>query len=214
DLVTKGTNEPYRMLTSRAEYRLLLRQDNADLRLMPYGNKIGLVSDERLEKMREKERQIQAEIERLETTSVGPTSGVNTMLEEKGQTPIKSGVKLADILRRPDITYEDISVCDKKREPLSKEVCEQVEIQIKYDGYIKRQLQQIEAFKKMENKKMPEDICYSEIHGLRLEARQKLEKIRPENLGQASRISGVSPADVAVLVIFLEQYRRNKKESL
>ena len=213
DLVTKGTNEPYRMMTSRSEYRLILRQDNADLRLMPYGNKIGLVSDERLEKMREKERQISEEIERLETTSVGPTSGVNVMLEQKGQTPIKSGVKLADLLRRPDITYNDIEVCDKGRKPLSKEVCEQVEIQIKYDGYIKRQIQQIEAFKKMENKKMPEDICYSEIHGLRLEARQKLEKIKPENLGQASRISGVSPADVAVLVIFLEQYRRNKKEN-
>ena len=211
DLVTKGTNEPYRMMTSRSEYRLILRQDNADIRLMPYGNKIGLVSDERLEKLREKERKIEAEIERLETSYVGPSEGLNTMLAEKGQTPIKNGVKLADLLRRPTVTYEDIKVCDIHRQELSKEVCEQVEIQIKYDGYIKRQLQQIEAFKKMENKKMPEDICYSQIHGLRLEARQKLEKIKPENLGQASRISGVSPADVAVLVIYLEQHKRREK---
>ena len=210
DLVTKGTNEPYRMMTSRSEYRLLLRQDNADLRLMPIGNKIGLVSDERLAKMRKKEQEIAAEIERLESTSTGPTEKLNEMLISKGQTPIKSGVKLSELLRRPTVTYEDIAICDKERKLLSKEVCEQVEIQVKYDGYIKRQIQQIEAFKKMENKKMPEDICYSEIHGLRLEARQKLEKIRPENLGQASRISGVSPADIAVLVIYLEQYRRNK----
>ncbi len=208
DLVTKGTNEPYRMMTSRSEYRLLLRQDNADLRLMPLGNKVGLVSDERLEKMREKERQIEEEILRLEQTSTGPTEALNQMLEEKGETPLKNGVKLADLIRRPSLTYEDISVCDKHRQELDKAVTEQVEIQIKYEGYIKRQLAQVEAFKKMENKKMPEDICYNDIQGLRIEARQKLEKIKPENLGQASRISGVSPADIAVLVIYLEQKRR------
>lgn len=212
DLVTKGTNEPYRMMTSRSEYRLLLRQDNADLRLMPLGNRIGLVSDERLGKMREKERQIEEEILRLEQTSTGPTEALNQMLEEKGETPLKNGVKLADLIRRPSLTYEDIVICDKHRQPLDKAVTEQVEIQIKYEGYIKRQLAQVEAFKKMENKKMPEDICYNNIHGLRIEARQKLEKIKPENLGQASRISGVSPADIAVLVIYLEQHRRQKGE--
>lgn len=212
DLVTKGTNEPYRMMTSRSEYRLLLRQDNADLRLMPLGNKIGLVSDDSLEKMREKERQIEEEIARLEQTSTGPTEALNSLLEQKGEAPLKSGVKLADLIRRPSLTYEDISVCDKHRQALDKAVCEQVEIQIKYEGYIKRQLAQVEAFKKMENKKMPEDICYNDINGLRIEARQKLEKLRPENLGQASRISGVSPADIAVLVIYLEQYKRRKGE--
>ncbi len=210
DLVTKGTNEPYRMMTSRSEYRLLLRQDNADLRLMPLGNKVGLVSDERLERMRKKERQIEEEILRLEQTSTGPTEALNQMLEEKGETPLKNGVKLADLIRRPSLTYEDILICDKHRQPLDKTVTEQVEIQIKYEGYIKRQLAQVEAFKKMENKKMPEDICYNDIQGLRIEARQKLEKIKPENLGQASRISGVSPADIAVLVIYLEQQRRQK----
>lgn len=212
DLVTKGTNEPYRMMTSRSEYRLLLRQDNADLRLMPEGNRIGLVSDERLQKMREKERQIEEEIARLEQTSTGPTEALNSLLEQKGETPLKSGVKLADLIRRPSLTYEDILVCDKHRQPLDKAICEQVEIQIKYEGYIKRQLAQVEAFKKMENKKMPKDICYNDIHGLRIEARQKLEKLRPENLGQASRISGVSPADIAVLVIYLEQYKKRKVE--
>ncbi|MBR3941817.1 MAG: tRNA uridine-5-carboxymethylaminomethyl(34) synthesis enzyme MnmG, partial [Clostridia bacterium] len=155
---------------------------------------------------------IEAEIERLETTSTGPSDALNKMLEEKGSTPLKSGVKLAELIRRPQITYQDIAVCDTHRKELPKDVCEQVEIQIKYDGYIKRQLVQIAAFKKMEGKKLPQDISYADIHGLRIEARQKLEKIKPENLGQASRISGVSPADIAVLVIYLEQMKRQRNE--
>lgn len=212
DLVTKGTNEPYRMMTSRSEYRLILRQDNADLRLMPIGHKVGLVSDARYAAMKEKEKQIEEEIARLKSTSVGPTEALNKMLEEKGETPIKTGVKLAELLCRPPVTYKDLAVCDSERKPLSKAVCEQAEIQIKYEGYIKRQMAQIAAFKKMEGKKLPKDVNYAEIHGLRIEARQKLEKIRPENLGQASRISGVSPADIAVLVIFLEQHRQRKAQ--
>ncbi len=212
DLVTKGTNEPYRMMTSRSEYRLVLRQDNADLRLMGCGHEVGLVSDERYQKMLDKKALIEAEIERLETTSTGPSEPLNKMLEKKGSTPLKSGVKLAELIRRPQITYKDIAVCDTHRKELPKDVCEQVEIQIKYDGYIKRQLVQIAAFKKMEGKKLPQDIAYADIHGLRIEARQKLEKIKPENLGQASRISGVSPADIAVLVIYLEQMKRQRNE--
>ncbi len=212
DLVTKGTNEPYRMMTSRSEYRLVLRQDNADLRLMETGYHVGLVSEARYQRMLHKKQAIENEIKRLETTSVGPTEALNSMLAEKGSTPIHTGVKIAELIRRPQITYADTSICDINRELLPPDVQQQVEIQIKYDGYIKRQLAQIEAFKKMESKKLPQNISYTEIRGLRIEARQKLENIRPENLGQASRISGVSPADIAVLVIYLEQMRKKNTE--
>ena len=208
DLVTKGTKEPYRMMTSRSEYRLLLRQDNADQRLMPIGHKIGLVSDERYEKMLHKKELIEAEIERMQTVTVPPTKEINEMLESVNTTTISTGFKLMELLKRPEITYEMLAPFDKKRPELPESVKEQVEISAKYDGYIKRQLAQVEAFKKLENKKLPENIDYLSIQGLRIEARQKLDTIRPVSLGQASRITGVSPADIAVLVIYLEQNSR------
>ena len=209
DLVTKGTKEPYRMMTSRSEYRLLLRQDNADQRLMPIGNKIGLVSDERYEKMLHKKELIEAEIERLNSVTVSPTQEVNDLLESVNTTKITTGFKLMELLKRPEVTYDMLAIADRNRPDLPDSVKEQVEISAKYDGYIKRQLAQVEAFKKLENKKLPEGIDYLSIQGLRIEARQKLDTIRPVSLGQASRITGVSPADIAVLVIYLEQYSRN-----
>lgn len=208
DLVTKGTSEPYRMLTSRSEYRLLLRQDNADLRLTPIGYKIGLISEERYQKFLKKKAQIEKEIKRLENTIIPPTDEVNAFLEKNNSTRIKTGVRLVELLRRPEISYEALGEIDKTRPELPFAVTEQVSIHIKYEGYIKRQLMQIEQFKKLENKKLPKDIDYNSIQGLRLEARQKLSKIRPESVGQASRISGVSPADISVLMIYLEQMRR------
>ncbi|MBZ4646146.1 MAG: tRNA uridine 5-carboxymethylaminomethyl modification enzyme [Petroclostridium sp.] len=208
DLVTKGTSEPYRMLTSRSEYRLLLRQDNADLRLTPIGYKIGLISEERYQKFLKKKAQIEEEIKRLENTIIPPTDEVNAFLEKNNSTRIKTGVRLVELLRRPEISYEALGEIDKTRPELPFAVTEQVSIHIKYEGYIKRQLMQIEQFKKLENKKLPKDIDYNSIQGLRLEARQKLSKIRPESVGQASRISGVSPADISVLMIYLEQMRR------
>ena len=204
DLVTKGTNEPYRMMTSRSEYRLLLRQDNADLRLTPLGYEIGLISEERHQRFLTKKQQIEEEIERLYSVTLSPTEEIQSYLESIGSTPLKSGIKMAELLKRPQVSYSDLAVFDVNRPQLSSQVCEQAEISIKYEGYIKRQMVQAEQFKKLEGKLLPEDIDYSGIEGLRLEARQKLDKIRPKSLGQASRISGVSPADITVLMIYLK----------
>jgi tRNA uridine 5-carboxymethylaminomethyl modification enzyme len=205
DLVTKGTQEPYRIMTSRSEYRLLLRQDNADSRLTPKGYEIGLISKERYEQFLWKMEQIKKEKERLYETILSPTQEVNDLLERSGTTPLVTGARLSELLCRPQINYELLAYVDKERPVLPREVWEQVEIEYKYEGYIKRQLIQVEQFKKMENKKLPPDLCYESISGLRLEARQKLDQIKPENLGQASRISGVNPADISVLLIYLEQ---------
>ena len=207
DIVTKGTNEPYRMMTSRAEYRLLLRQDNADLRLTEIGYNIGLISEERYKKFLEKKEKIIKEIERIKTTVIKPTEEVNAFLEKNNTSRITNGVKLADLLKRSELTYRKLAEIDKNRSILPEEVEEEVEIQIKYEGYIKLQEEQVEKFKKLEEKILPTDIEYSKIKGLRLEARQKLDKIKPNSVGQASRISGVSPADISVLLIYLEQMK-------
>ena len=208
DLVTKGTNEPYRMMTSRSEYRLLLRQDNADARLTPTGHKIGLISDERYNKFLEKEAAVEAEIKRLEKLVIPPSEKVLSFLDEKGSTRISTGIKADELLRRPEIFYKDLaSITEMPALPY--DVAEQVEIRIKYSGYIKRQSAQVEQFKKLEGKKMPPDINYMDINGLRIEAKQKLDSVRPASVGQASRISGVSPSDIAVLLIYLENYGRN-----
>ena len=203
DIVTKGTNEPYRMMTSRAEYRLLLRQDNADLRLTQIGYEVGLISKERYQKFLEKKSQIEKEVERLKKETVKPSNIVNNFLSKYNSSSISNGVKMADLLKRTEITYENLGEIDVNRPKLSKKVTEEVQIQIKYEGYIKLQEEQVKKFKKLEEKILPEDICYSDIKGLRLEARQKLDKIKPTSVGQASRISGVSPADVSVLMIYL-----------
>ena len=204
DLVTKETNEPYRMMTSRSEYRLLLRQDNADLRLTPLGHKIGLISDERYEKFLKKKEKTEKEIERLRKLVFPPSDKINKLLREAGSTEISTGVHADELLKRPQITYDMLSEADGERKPLPRDVCEQVEISIKYEGYINRQTAQAKQFSKLENRRLPDDIDYKEIKGLRLEAIQKLDKIRPLSLGQASRISGVSPADIAVLMIYLK----------
>ena len=208
DIVTKGTNEPYRMMTSRAEYRLLLRQDNADLRLTELGHEVGLISDERYEKFLSKKRNIENEIERIKKLTIKPTEQVNKLLEENNSSPIKAGVKLADLLKRTELNYEKLSAIDPERLELSKAEAQEVEIQVKYEGYIKMQEEQVKKFKKLEDKKLSEDINYDDIKGLRIEARQKLNKVKPLSIGQASRISGVSPADVSVLLIYLEQQKR------
>lgn len=210
DLVTKETHEPYRMMTSRAEYRLILRQDNADLRLTKKGYEIGLISEERYQHLLEKENQIKEEVERLLHTSVGASKEVQDVLEELGTTPLNSGATLAELIRRPELSYQDIAPIDKNRKPLSDEVIEQVNINLKYEGYINRQLKQVEQFKKLENKKIPETLDYDDVYSLRIEARQKLKAIRPHSVGQASRISGVSPADISVLLVYLEQLRGRK----
>ena len=210
DIVTKGTNEPYRMMTSRAEYRLLLRQDNADLRLTEIGYNVGLISKERYEKFLEKKRKIEEEIDRVEKTVIKPTETVNEFLEKNNSSKISSGVKLADLLRRTELNYELLKEIDENRGEIPEDVAEEVEIEVKYKGYIKLQQNQVEKFKKLETKKLPEDINYESIKGLRLEARQKLNQIRPSSVGQASRISGVSPADISVLLIFLEQQRKDR----
>lgn len=204
DLVTKGTNEPYRMMTSRSEYRLLLRQDNADLRLTPLGYKAGLISEERYQEFLEKKALIEQEILRLKKIIFPPSEQVLQFLEEHGSSAINSGIRATELLKRPEITYEELAVLDKERPQLPAAVREQVEISIKYEGYIDRQLRQAEQFKKLEKHRLPEDIDYLSIEGLRMEARQKLDKIRPASLGQASRISGVSPADIAVLTVYLK----------
>ena len=208
DIVTKGTNEPYRMMTSRAEYRLLLRQDNADLRLMDIGHENGLISDARYEEFLNKKEHIFNEIKRLKATTVKPTEKVNEILSKYGSSNIKIGVKLADLLKRTEIKYEYLEEIDKNMPDLTEEEKKEVEIQVKYEGYIKLEEAQVEKFKKLENKKLPKEIDYSELSGLRIEARQKLNKIKPESVGQASRISGVSPADISVLLIYLEQLKR------
>lgn len=207
DIVTKGTNEPYRMMTSRAEYRLLLRQDNSDLRLTEIGHEVGLISEERYQKFLVKKSAIEKEVERLENTVIKPTEKVNQFLAKYQSSPLTTGAKLAELLRRTELKYEDLKEIDEQREELPKEVAEEVEIEVKYKGYIKLQQQQVEKFKKLERKLLPQEIDYSEIKGLRLEARQKLNKIKPNSVGQASRISGVSPADISVLLIYLEQQK-------
>ncbi len=203
DLVTKGTNEPYRMMTSRAEYRLLLRQDNADMRLTGIGHEIGLIDDERYEKLLEKEKLIEEEVERMKKTTVGARAEVQELLAKYESTPLQSGTTLAELLKRPELSYETIKYIDKDRKELPEDVKEQVNIELKYEGYIKRQLRQVEQYKKLENKKIPEDIDYDDVYSLRKEAVQKLKELRPASVGQASRISGVSPADISVLLIYL-----------
>ena len=205
DLVTKESHEPYRMMTSRSEYRLLLRQDNADMRLTPIGYEVGLVSKERYDYICEKRRLIDKEIERLSNTKVGANKKVQEVLEGLDSTPLKTAVSLAELIRRPELDYEKIKELDPDREELNSDICEQVSIEIKYKGYIDRQKKQVENFKKLEKKKIPDDFDYSKVSSLRIEARQKLELYRPISIGQASRISGVSPADISVLLIYMKQ---------
>lgn len=206
DLVTKENHEPYRMMTSRAEYRLLLRQDNADIRLRRYGYEAGLISEEEMQKLLTMEREIADEIARVKTVSVGPTAEVQTLLESKGSTPLISGAALVELIRRPEFSYDDLALIDPGRPALSARVREQVNIEIKYEGYIARQERQVAQFAKTEKKRIPADIDYDDVKSLRLEARQKLMDFRPETLGQASRISGVTPADVNVLYVYLKQH--------
>lgn len=204
DLTVKGTGEPYRMMTSRSEYRLILRQDNADLRLTPKGREIGLISEERYEKFLAKKAMVEAEIARVEKKTVAPSALANDLLKRHESTPITTGVKLGELVRRPELNYEILSELDPERPELPADVREQVYIQIKYDGYIKKQLEQVEKYRRLEARLIPDDIDYDKIEGLRIEARQKLSKIRPRSVGQASRISGVSPADMNVLLIYLQ----------
>ena len=213
DLVTKDNHEPYRMMTSRSEYRLLLRQDNADQRLTKIGYQVGLISEERYQHLLEKERQIEEEVARLESVFVGCTENVQETLRRYNSTELKSGTSLAELLKRPEIKYDSLADIDPERPVLSKEVTDQVEINLKYDGYIKRQLKQVEQFKKLENKKIPMDLDYKEIGSLRVEAVQKLEAYRPLSIGQASRISGVSPADISVILVYLEQRKHLAKDT-
>ena len=205
DLVTKGCNEPYRMMTSRSEYRLILRQDNADIRLTPIGHKIGLISNERYERLLAKIEMINKEIKRVSTTNIAPSDAINSFLIDNNTAPLSTGCKIADLIRRPQLNYNNLAKFDVNRPILPDDVCEQVEISIKYEGYISKQLAQIDMMNKLEEKKLPENTDYSLIRGLRLEAAEKLNKIQPVSIGQASRISGVSPADVSLLVVWLQQ---------
>ena len=209
DLVTKGTNEPYRMLTSRAEYRLLLRQDNADFRLTPIGYKVGLISEDRYRRFVEKWQRIDEEIERLKGVALPPSEEIKAFLEERNSPFIENGAKICDLIKRAELDYKSLEPFDKTRPSLPRDIEEEVGIIIKYEGYIKRQEDQVAKFKKNEERKIPDDINYDEVYGLRLEARQKLSKMRPENVGMASRISGVSPADIGVLLIYLSSLKRN-----
>lgn len=211
DLVTKENHEPYRMMTSRAEYRLLLRQDNADLRLSKKGYRVGLISQERYDWILEKERLIEEEIARVEKVNIGANKKVQALLEEYESTPLNTGTSLAELIRRPELNYEVLAPIDEDRPELPDEVAEQVNINIKYDGYIKRQIKQVENFKKLEVKKIPENFDYDDVNSLRIEARQKLKQYQPVNIGQASRISGVSPADISVLLVYMEQMRQKNK---
>ena len=204
DLINKENHEPYRMMTSRAEYRLLLRQDNADQRLTKIGYEVGLISEERLQNLVQKEEQIREEIKRVEGVNIGSSRGVNELLEEYKSASLLSGIKLSELIRRPELSYDILESIDKERPKLPFEVREQVNIEIKYQGYIKRQERQVKQFKKMESKRIPEDLNYDEVYSLRIEAKQKLKEIRPKSVGQASRIAGVSPADIAVLLVHLE----------
>ena len=204
DLVTKESREPYRMMTSRAEYRLLLRQDNADLRLTKSGYEVGLVGEERYQSLVEKEKMIEEEIKRVEHTNIGTSDDVQSLLKSYGSTPLTSGTTLAELIRRPELSYESLASIDRPRKELPFDVVEQVNINIKYDGYIRRQQRQVEQFKKLESKIIPDDLDYNEVKSLRIEAKQKLTEMRPSSIGQASRISGVSPADISVLLVYLE----------
>lgn len=208
DLITKGASDPYRMMTSRSEYRLVLRQDNADERLTPLGRELGLISDRRWEKFQRKQEQKQAELKRVQKTTLPPSQELNHILVSRGTSPLTTGAKLADLLKRPQITYEDLTPVDKDRPPYSTAVFEAVEIELKYEGYIKRQWADIEEARRLERKRLPQDVDYSAIQGLRLEAGEKLNKVKPENIGQAGRISGVSPADISVLLIWLASKER------
>ncbi len=212
DLVTKETHEPYRMMTSRAEYRLLLRQDNADLRLTEKGYEIGLINEERYHKLIDKKEKINSEIQRLEKTNIGANKEVQELLIKYNSSELNTATTLAELIRRPELDYEILEAIDKERKPLDDDVIEQVNINIKYDGYIKRQLRQVDQFKKLENRRISDDIDYMAVPSLRIEARQKLEKFRPISIGQASRISGVSPADISVLLVYLSQYNVNKNK--
>ncbi len=208
DLVTKGTQEPYRIMTSRAEYRLILRQDNADRRLTPKGYEIGLVTEERYTKFKDKLKKIQDEIQRLKDTIVPPSKQTNAFLRERESAEIKTGISLYELLKRPEIDYESLAALDPERPALPKAIGKQVETEIKYEGYIKKQLIQVEQFKKLEDKKLDPNLNYYDIKGLRLEAQEKLAKIKPTSVGQASRITGVSPADISVIMVYLEKKRR------
>ena len=207
DLVTKENREPYRMMTSRAEYRLLLRQDNADLRLTKKGYEVGLISEERYQALLRKEKEIEEEIKRVEHTNIGANEKVQAFLEKHGSTPLKSGTTLGELIRRPELSYEELAEIDENRPELRADVQEQVNIEIKYEGYIQRQKRQVEQFKKLETKRIPKDIDYDDVYSLRLEAKQKLKEYEPTSIGQASRISGVSPADISVLLVYLESHR-------
>lgn len=211
DIVTKGISEPYRMMTSRSEYRLLLRQDNADKRLTPKGYEIGLISEKRYNTFIQKYKDVENEIERVKGVRVKPSSVIDEYLSKIGSTPLKSATTLYDFLKRPGVSYRDTDFIDEKRPSYPKYVTEEVEVEIKYEGYIKKQIQQVKQHKKLENKLLPEGVDYLAINGLRIEARQKLDRIRPISLGQASRISGVSPADISVLMVYMEQYRRSNR---
>ena len=208
DLITKGASDPYRMMTSRSEYRLVLRQDNADERLTPLGRELGLISDRRWEKFQRKQEQKQAELKRVQKTTLPPSQELNDILVSRGTSPLTTGAKLADLLKRPQITYKDLEPVDKDRPQYSTAVFEAVEIELKYEGYIKRQRADIEEARRLERKRLPQDVDYSAIQGLRLEAGEKLNKVKPENIGQAGRISGVSPADISVLLIWLASKER------
>ena len=210
DLVTKESTEPYRMMTSRAEYRLLLRQDNADLRLTKRGYEVGLISKERYEGVLEKERLIAEEIERVKSVNIGTGAQVQALMQQYGSTELKTGATLAELIKRPELSYQALAPLDTHRPQLREDIAEQVNINLKYEGYIERQLRQVEHFKKLEKRIIPETMDYTAINGLRVEAMQKLEKFRPHSIGQASRISGVSPADISVLLVYMEQFRRRK----
>ena len=212
DLVTKGCNDPYRMMTSRSEYRLILRQDNADVRLTPLGRKIGLITDERWEKFNNKLAKINAELERVRKTVLSPTDELNAILRDNNTSEVTTGIRLCDLIKRPQLSYDILTPVDRTRTETDRTVLEQVEIEIKYEGYIKRQLIIIDQVRRLESKLLPADIDYSKIEGLRLEAREKLNKVRPENIGQAGRISGVSPADISVLIIYLSTLPKNGRE--
>lgn len=211
DLVTKENREPYRMMTSRAEYRLLLRQDNADLRLTSVGYEIGLIDEERYQKLLKKREQIRQELNRLNNTMIGSAGKTREILQKLGSAPLRKGATLAELIRRPEISYNDLAEIDLEREKLPEDVIEQIDINLKYDGYIHRQEKQVENFKKLENKRIPEEIDYEKVNSLRKEARQKLIAFRPMNIGQASRIAGVSPADIGVLLVYMEQYGRSRE---
>ena len=207
DLVTKGCNDPYRMMTSRSEYRLILRQDNADVRLTPLGREIGLISDDRWKRYLKKQELKKEEYKRIKITVFAPTDELNNILVSRETSPVETGVRMIDLLKRPQINYECLLPVDVDRPDLDRNIFEQVEIEIKYEGYINKQLEQVEKMRKLEKKKLPKDVDYTTVTGLRLEAQEKLNKVMPENIGQASRISGVSPADISVLLIWLSQKR-------